>query len=277
MTDYCIRICKKCNKLYTGTISEECPTCGWKSSPSTNVNFKGPNDIDDLMVPVIKKLLDKGYHTDSCCSSHLRTFQDNSIGISRKPYISFEPFKVDISPLDFPDIDNKVALREFADNLMSQIKNHKTHFMVRNNYSIIGKLFTAYEAGEGMTIHLSNYTVLKYDWIIDLMYDIFRYGTDWYLGCSLNINIDKFPFDVGFKKLNIYSYYSDLCNILGMIEKDINDYIIMRSEDSSDVAQYGEIIDSSDKMIVTCFSLEPGSTLRVFNTGDQKTYDVVIE
>lgn len=276
MRDYCVRICKNCHKLYTGSIDKACPVCNWKTGPSVNVNFKGSNDIDDLMVPLIKKFLDKGYHTNGCCSSHLKTF-DDFLSINGKPYISFEPFKVDIEQLDFPDAEDKAALREYADNLLSQLKNHKPHFITRGEDSILSKLFLAYESGKGATLKLSNYTLLNYDWNIDLMYDIFRYNeADWYLGCSIKITIDRFVIDVvRIKEFNIYKYYADLCNILSLIEKDIDNYLITRSK-AGDIAMYGDIIGDNN-IIMTCFSLEPGSTVNVYNMGLSKVQDIIIE
>ena len=84
-------VCLECGEIYTEKMAR-CP----KASCYGRVV-----EIDELMIPTIIALNDKGYVTDFCCSGH---FYDRNV-----PYIFFSPFIFEIFEED--------ELRELFKNL----------------------------------------------------------------------------------------------------------------------------------------------------------------
>ena len=86
-------LCLACNEIYTEKM-DHCPkaSCGYDEVV----------EVDELMLPIIMELNEKGYATDSCCSGH---FYDKY----NAPYIMFSDFV-------FENLDNE-ELEELFGNL----------------------------------------------------------------------------------------------------------------------------------------------------------------
>lgn len=75
-------VCLECGEIYTEKM-ERCP----KASCYGEVA-----EVDELMMPIIIKLNDKGYITDYCCSGH---FYDRNVPYILFSYLVFEIFDED--------------------------------------------------------------------------------------------------------------------------------------------------------------------------------------
>lgn len=84
-------LCLACNEIYTDKM-ERCPkaSCGCDKVI----------EVDELMLPIIMELNEKGYATDSCCSGH---FYDKY----STPYIMF-------SDCVFEDLNNEEIAELFS-------------------------------------------------------------------------------------------------------------------------------------------------------------------
>lgn len=83
-------ICENCGEIYSSSVKKletnfiiECP----KEDCSGQIF-----EIDDLMVPIIKKLWNLGYRTEYCCSGHAyRPLSHTYIGFSKGQQLPFLP------------------------------------------------------------------------------------------------------------------------------------------------------------------------------------------
>ena len=119
-------LCLKCKEIYDNSITQIRKTeyvenkvkKEWLMCPKSNC-FGDVVEIDDLMLPIIKTLNEKGYITEYCCSGHL---YENAPRL----YISFKCIyifikKESLSDFNIYDLGGRTVIEKYLD----KTKNYK--------------------------------------------------------------------------------------------------------------------------------------------------------